>query len=173
MDSEELRDLLSKVTPGPWYLPIGVFDGNSVAIPVHAKDAEDGEDWEVAVVLPWAGPGNATASNARLIAAAPDLAAEVLALRAERDAALARAEVERLLPWAKLGAALMERWPEIGDIDGFCLQDMAVSAGVLQEVPGGYDPDEHFDIVGVGPEPGDQWFECRNIPAALRAEGGE
>lgn len=101
------------------------------------------------------------------------------ALLDERDAAIARAEAleaerAKLLPWARLGVAAMEGWPETGDIDGFMLQDMAVNCGVLKEIPGGYDPEQHFDSVGVGPERGDPWFEIVAVPsAAQKGENGE
>lgn len=78
------------------------------------------------------------------------------------------AERDALLPWAKLGHAVMEGWPELGDIDGFGLQDMAEAAGVLVAVPGGFDPEHHEDTIGVDVEPGDPWFEIIRAPAALK-----
>lgn len=59
--------------------------------------------------------------------------------------------------WARLGMAVMQDWPEGGDIDGFTLQDMAVKAGVLKAVPGGFDPENHIDVNGDA-EAGDSWF---------------
>ena len=88
--------------------------------------------------------------------------------RARAEAA--EAEVERLLPWAQLGVAVMEGWPEIGDVDEFMVQEMAVKTGVLREIPGGYDPEQHYDSVGVDPEPGDPWFERIAIPRAALGE---
>lgn len=65
--------------------------------------------------------------------------------------------IEDLKAWAKLGMAVMQDWPEGGDIDGFCLQNMAVEAGVLKAVPGGFDPEEHIDV-NCDAEAGDDWF---------------
>ena len=94
------------------------------------------------------------------------LAAEVLAIRAM---------VQRLRPWARLGVAVMEGWPDtLGNIDGFELQDMAVGAGVLRDVPGGFDPARHVDDLGVCPERGDPWLEIIRRPsAAALSKGGE
>jgi hypothetical protein len=79
------------------------------------------------------------------------------------------AEVEALRKWAALGMAVMEGWPEGGDLDGFQLQEMAEKAGVLYPVPGGFDPAVHTDQYG-GAEPGDDWFMI--IPrAALTPKG--
>lgn len=76
-----------------------------------------------------------------------DLAAEVQRLRAQ---------VERLRPWAKLGEAIMEDWPEFS-LDAFDLQEVAVASGVLLPVPGGFDPAVHADL-GYSLEPGDDYF---------------
>lgn len=53
---------------------------------------------------------------------------------------------------------VMAHWPGDGP-DGFELQDLAVKHNMIAEIPGGYDPDTHFDAYGVEPEKGDQWFE--------------
>lgn len=84
-----------------------------------------------------------------------EAAATLRALQAKLD--VATGALEKSTPWAKLGMAVMERWPdEFGDIDGVELQDMAEASGVLVAVPGGFDPDEH-DGNGEA-EPGDPWF---------------
>ena len=100
-------------------------------------------------------------------------ARDALLAGCREDRASAEAEVERLLPWAQLGVAVMEGWPEIGDVDEFMVQEMAVKTGVLREIPGGYDPEQHYDSVGVDPEPGDPWFERIAIPRAALGEGCE
>ena len=68
-----------------------------------------------------------------------------------------------LLPWAKLGMAVMQGWPEGGDIDGFDLQVMAEKAGVLIAVDGGFDPAIHHDPMGDA-EAGDDWFQIIKRP---------
>ena len=80
------------------------------------------------------------------------------------------ARAERLQPWAVLGEMVMDGWPETGDIDGFDLQTLAVEAGVLREIPGGYDPDRHIDSVGVAPEKGDPWYEIVQSPPTTEIE---
>lgn len=60
--------------------------------------------------------------------------------------------------WEGFGRALMEDWPT-GDIDGSQLFDMSLKYGLIAEVPGGYNPDEHIDAEGICPETGDPWFE--------------
>lgn len=78
----------------------------------------------------------------------------------------ARAALEAVMPggnqngpdWEGFGRAVMADWPECGDIDGFTLQDMAVEHGLLREVPGGFNPEEHIDVTCCA-EPGDVWFE--------------
>ncbi|WP_375553345.1 hypothetical protein [Roseovarius mucosus] len=54
--------------------------------------------------------------------------------------------------------AILEDWPT-GDIDGADLFQMSVSYGMIQEVPGGYDPEQHIDAEGISPERGDPWYE--------------
>jgi hypothetical protein len=60
--------------------------------------------------------------------------------------------------WEGFGRALMEDWPT-GDIDGSHLFDMSLKYGLITEVPGGYNPDEHIDAEGICPETGDPWYE--------------
>lgn len=68
MDSDTIRQMLAEATPGPWQigelLPSMVFNWS---VPPDHRDAVIAD--------------GATEANARLIAAAPDLAAEVLRLR--------------------------------------------------------------------------------------------
>jgi hypothetical protein len=52
---------------------------------------------------------------------------------------------------------VMKDWPEGFDIDAADLQDMAIKHGLLQEVEGGFDPEQHEDEHGCA-EPGDSWF---------------
>ena len=75
-----------------------------------------------------------------------------------------------LLPWAKLGKAVIAHWPCFGDIDGADLFDMAVESGVLKEIPGGFNPEIHDDSEGVGAEPGDEWYEIIPTPDVLTTE---
>jgi hypothetical protein len=52
---------------------------------------------------------------------------------------------------------VMKDWPEGFDIEAGDLQSMAVKHGLLQEVAGGFDPEEHDDTHGCA-EAGDPWF---------------
>jgi hypothetical protein len=54
--------------------------------------------------------------------------------------------------------AMLTEWPT-GDIDGAYLFECALQYGMIREVPGGYDPDNHMDTDGICPEPGDPWYE--------------
>lgn len=60
--------------------------------------------------------------------------------------------------WEGFGRALLEDWPT-GDIEGSFLFDMALKYALIREIPGGYDPDQHEDVWGIYPEPGDAWYE--------------
>jgi hypothetical protein len=86
MTDDELRKLLAEATPGPWDVELDVKPNK------HGCVGINGEGWgdlAYAVVRMEFDDENCVEgiANARLIAAAPTLAAEVLALRAERDAA--------------------------------------------------------------------------------------
>ena len=79
VSAEEARKLLDGATPGPW------GDAGFGAVCPNADEKE------VAVtMMPWEGDtdeeGDCLAANIRLVAAAPDLAATVVALSEERDA---------------------------------------------------------------------------------------
>lgn len=67
-------------TPGPWQLEIGndkcFHDGNRCAITVSGDDG-GGEPWTVTVAEVWRTSNDDDISDARLIAAAPDLLAEL------------------------------------------------------------------------------------------------
>ena len=71
--------------------------------------------------------------------------------------------IEQLLPWAKLGMAVMQSWPEGGDIEGFDLQVVAEKVGVLNAVDGGFNPAIHHDPNGDA-EAGDDWFQIIKRP---------
>jgi len=60
--------------------------------------------------------------------------------------------------WEGFGRAIVEEWPT-GDIDGGFLWDMALLHSLVVEIPGGYNPEEHFDEHGICPEKGDPWYE--------------
>lgn len=71
--------------------------------------------------------------------------------------------IEQMLPWVKLGVAVMQDWPEVVDIEGHWLQDVAEEAGVLIAVDGGFDPAIHHDPMGDA-EAGDDWFQIIKRP---------
>jgi len=48
-------------------------------------------------------------------------------------------------------------WPDCNDIDGAEIQELGIKSGVMQEVPGGYDPEKHGESV-YDAEPGDTWY---------------
>lgn len=60
--------------------------------------------------------------------------------------------------WEGFGRDLLESWP-VRDVDGSELFDAALRNGLIQEIPGGYDPDRHIDAEGICPEKGDPWYE--------------
>lgn len=83
MKDDELRGLVGKVTPGPWAAFGQLW---------YAKIATSNDDGETRIAFMAHRNGmndDGDAANAALIAMAPDLAAEVLRLRAERDALVA------------------------------------------------------------------------------------
>ena len=53
---------------------------------------------------------------------------------------------------------ILEQWPT-GDIDGWELFELSVNYGMIQEIPGGYDPEQHIDAECICPERGDPWYE--------------
>ena len=89
---------------------------------------------------------------------------EAMAVRLECDnwfdaAAMLRAMKGRAGPdWEGFGRDLLESWP-VRDVDGSELFDAALRNGLIQEVPGGYDPEQHIDAEGICPEAGDPWYE--------------
>jgi hypothetical protein len=122
MTSEDIREMLEAATPGPWDL-----DGIAIAnLDAYPKDV-------CLMGEPLQYPGDLGKmfdnheANARLIAAAPDLAAEVLRLREQaafRDEADAlRAEVERLK--AETAQAVMS---EAIRMKEWCAKRQAVSS---------------------------------------------
>jgi hypothetical protein len=52
---------------------------------------------------------------------------------------------------------VMMNWSEGLDVDAGDLQDMAIKHGLLRQVEGGFDPEQHDDLHGCA-EPGDSWF---------------
>lgn len=60
--------------------------------------------------------------------------------------------------WEGFGRDLLESWP-VRDVDASELFEAALRNGLIREIPGGYDPDQHIDAEGICPEPGDPWYE--------------
>ena len=60
--------------------------------------------------------------------------------------------------WEGFGRDLLESWP-VRDVDGSELFDAALRNGLIREIPGGYDPEQHIDAEGICPEAGDPWYE--------------
>lgn len=60
--------------------------------------------------------------------------------------------------WEGFGRAMMERWPT-GDVDEAELFGLSLKYGLIAEVPGGYDPEQHIDAECICPEKGDPWYE--------------
>lgn len=60
--------------------------------------------------------------------------------------------------WEGFARDLLEHWP-VRDVDGSELFDAALRNGLIQEIPGGYDPEHHIDAEGICPEVGDPWYE--------------
>ena len=93
MDIDKLRDLMGRVTPGPWFVDGLVWNQivwtdseTRVCYMAHSNGLNDDRD----------------IANASLIAMSPDLSAEVLRLTAERDALVA-ANQELVTENARLG----------------------------------------------------------------------
>ena len=68
--------------------------------------------------------------------------------------------------WEGFGRAMMSDWPTNG-IDGSDLFDMAQNYGLVREIAGGFDPDNHIDAEGISPEAGDDWYEYNFGPETL------
>lgn len=69
--------------------------------------------------------------------------------------------------WERFGRDLLDEWP-VRDIDGAELFETALRNGLVIEVPGGYDPEQHIDAEGICPETGDPWYEYAfDAPAPL------
>ena len=60
--------------------------------------------------------------------------------------------------WEGFGRDLLESWP-VRYVDGLELFDAALRNGLIREIPGGYDPEQHIDAESICPEPGDPWYE--------------
>lgn len=79
------------------------------------------------------------------------------------------ADNARGLDWEGFGRDLLESWP-VRDVDGSELFDAALRNGLIAEIPGGYDPDQHIDAEGICPEAGDPWYEYAFHPARADLE---
>lgn len=71
--------------------------------------------------------------------------------------------------WEGFGRDLLESWP-VRDVDGSELFDAALRNGLIREIPGGYDPEQHIDAEGICPEKGDPWYEYAFGALAERAD---
>lgn len=60
--------------------------------------------------------------------------------------------------WENFAKAVLADWPT-GDLDGSVLFELSLQYGMIQEVPGGFNSDRHFDNDGICPEEGDPWYE--------------
>lgn len=111
----------------------------------------------------WTEGGNSLAQDEARAAASEIIAAM------RKDAAMDRlvAEGQRcdaMTPqeaapdWEGFGRAMLEHWP-VRDVDGAELFDLSLKHGLIAEVPGGYDPEQHIDAEGISPETGDPWYE--------------
>lgn len=60
--------------------------------------------------------------------------------------------------WEGFGRAIVDEWPT-RQIDGNELFSLAWNFGLIREIAGGFDPDEHIDAEGICPEKGDPWYE--------------
>lgn len=61
--------------------------------------------------------------------------------------------------WEGFGRAVMNcGWPT-NDIDGAELFELAEMYELVVPIKGGYDPENHIDAEGIGPEKGDPWYE--------------
>ena len=74
--------------------------------------------------------------------------------------------------WEGFGRAMMDDWPTNG-IDGSDLFIMAQNFGLVREIAGGFDPDNHIDAEGMSPEAGDDWYEYNFSPEALSPKEAE
>lgn len=66
--------------------------------------------------------------------------------------------------------AIMEGWQDHGDVDAFTKFELACRHNILREIPGGYNPEQHDDAVGVCPEMGDPWYEMNDAPDIAAAQ---
>lgn len=61
--------------------------------------------------------------------------------------------------WKAFGEAIIGEWPGLYDVDAIEVFNAALKHNIIIVIPGGYDPDQHIDAYGVGPERGDPWYE--------------
>lgn len=68
-------------------------------------------------------------------------------------------ETEKKMPdWKGFGQAIMEEWWMHGDIEASEKFDLARRFNILEPIPGGFDPESHYDETGEA-EPGDPWYQ--------------
>lgn len=105
-------------------------------------------------------PGNGTARsyNRGVQDALTALDALMDRLVAEGQRCDAMTPQESAPDWEGFGRAMLEDWP-VRDVDGAELFDLSLKYGLIAEVPGGYDPEQHIDAEGISPETGDPWYE--------------
>lgn len=66
--------------------------------------------------------------------------------------------------WEGFARDLLDEWP-VRDVEGSELFEAALRNGLIAEIPGGYDPEQHIDAEGICPEAGDPWYEYAFHPA--------
>lgn len=80
--------------------------------------------------------------------------------------------------WEGFARDLLDEWP-VRDVEGSELFDAALSNGLIREIPGGFDPDNHIDTECICPEAGDPWYEYafpfkrRSTLAELKGRGDD
>lgn len=72
--------------------------------------------------------------------------------------------------WEGFARAIVSEWPT-SDIDGTELFGMAWNFGLVRQIPGGFNPDEHIDAEGIAPEAGDDWYEYNFGPEIKEGQG--
>lgn len=93
------------------------------------------------------------------VSIAQDAAMDRLVAEGQRCDAMTPQEAAKVLAdWEGFGRAMLEHWP-VRDVDGAELFDLSLKYGLIAEVPGGYDPEQHIDAEGISPETGDPWYE--------------
>ena len=66
---------------------------------------------------------------------------------------------EKTVPdWEGFSRAVLSQWP-VNDIEGAELFELALKYGMIREIEGGFNPEEHDDYDSIYPEEGDPWYE--------------